>query len=59
MLLVQQPDQFRKFLSMIGGFTNIRGGDAYPGVIRKGSDKKLIRVFLQHGINDLDSENGN
>jgi enterochelin esterase family protein len=55
----QRPDQFRKVLSTIGSFTNIRGGDAYPGMIRKGSDKKPIRVFLQDGSNDLDNQHGN
>jgi enterochelin esterase family protein len=55
----QRPDQFRKVLSTIGSFTNIRGGDAYPGMIRKGSDKKPIRVFLQDGSNDLDNAHGN
>jgi enterochelin esterase family protein len=55
----QRPDSFRKVLSHIGSFTNIRGGDAYPGMIRKGSDKKPLRVFLQDGTNDLDNEHGN
>jgi len=55
----QRPDAFRKVLSHIGSFTNIRGGDAYPGIIRKGSDIKPIRVFLQDGSNDLDNEHGN
>jgi enterochelin esterase-like enzyme len=55
----QQPDKFRKVLSTVGSFTNIRGGDAYPGMIRKGSDKKPIRIFLQDGCNDLDNEHGN
>ncbi len=55
----QRPDQFRKVLSHVGSFTNIRGGDAYPGMIRKGSDKQPLRVFLQDGENDLDNEHGN
>ena len=55
----QQPDQFRKVLTHVGSFTNIRGGDAYPGMIRKGSDKKPIRIFMQDGSNDLDNEHGN
>jgi enterochelin esterase family protein len=55
----QRPDQFRKVLSNIGSFTNIRGGDAYPGMIRRGSDKKPLRVFLQDGNNDIDNEFGN
>jgi enterochelin esterase-like enzyme len=55
----QRPDAFRKVLSHVGSFTNIRGGDVYPGMIRKGSDKKPIRIFLQDGSNDLDNEHGN
>jgi enterochelin esterase-like enzyme len=54
----QRPDQFRKVLSHVGSFTNIRGGDAYPGIIRK-AEKRPIRVFLQDGSNDLDNEHGN
>lgn len=47
----QRPDQFRKVLSIVGSFTNIRGGDAYPDIVRQ-SEKKPIRVFLQDGRND-------
>jgi enterochelin esterase-like enzyme len=54
----EKPDQFGKVLSGIGSFTNIRGGDVYPGKIRKGP-KKNLRVFLQDGSNDLDNNNGN
>jgi len=54
----QRPDLFSKVLSHIGSFTNIRGGDAYPGIIRK-TAKKDIRVFLQDGSNDLDNQAGN
>jgi enterochelin esterase-like enzyme len=53
----QRPDAFRKVISQIGSFTNIRGGDAYPGMIRK-TAKKPIRAFLQDGINDLNNEHG-
>lgn len=53
-----RPDAFRKVASSIGSFTNIRGGDAYPGLIRK-TEKKPIRGFFQEGINDLDNEHGN
>ena len=49
---------FSKVLSTIGSFTNIRGGDVYPGLIRK-TEKKPIRVFLQDGANDLDNLHGN
>jgi enterochelin esterase-like enzyme len=54
----QRPDYFHKVLSHIGSFTNIRGGDAYPSLIR-GSSKKDIKVFLQDGSNDLDNQFGN
>jgi enterochelin esterase family protein len=55
----QKPDQFRKVLTHVGSFTNIRGGDAYPGMIRKGSEKRPMRIFLQDGENDLDNQFGN
>jgi enterochelin esterase-like enzyme len=47
----QRPDQFRKIISTIGSFTNIRGGHAYPDLIRD-SERKPIRIFLQDGLND-------
>jgi enterochelin esterase family protein len=49
---------FRKVLSHIGSFANIRGGDRYPGLIRKGSEKRPMRIFLQDGSNDLDNRHG-
>ena len=54
----ERPDEFRKVLSHVGSFTNIRGGDVYPGLIRK-TEHKPIRVFLQDGANDLDNQHGN
>lgn len=54
----ERPDLFTKVLSHVGSFTNIKGGDRYPGIIRK-ADKKPIRVFLQDGKNDLDNQAGN
>ncbi len=54
----QRPDLFGKVLSHVGSFTNIRGGDVYPGLIRK-TEHKPIRVFLQDGSNDLDNMFGN
>jgi enterochelin esterase family protein len=53
-----RPDKFRKVLSHIGSFVNIRGGHNYAAMIRK-TEKKPIRVFLQDGENDLDNEHGN
>jgi enterochelin esterase-like enzyme len=48
----ERPDQFRKVLSHVGSFTDIRGGHKYPDIIRA-ADPKPIRVFLQDGDNDL------
>ncbi len=55
----ERPDLFSKVLSHVGSFTNIRGGDRYPGMIRKTNPPKPIRVFLQDGSGDLDNEHGN
>ena len=55
----ERPDLFSKVLSHVGSFTNIRGGDRYPGIIRKTNPPKPIRVFLQGGSGDLDNEHGN
>lgn len=54
----ERPNEFRRVLSHIGSYTNIRGGYLYPGLIRK-VDRKPIRVFLQEGSGDLDNLFGN
>lgn len=54
----ERPDYFRKVVSHIGSFTNIRGGHVYPSLIRK-TERKPVRVFLQDGSNDLDNPFGN
>ena len=51
-----RPDSFRKVLSQIGSFTDIRGGYVYAPWARK--EKKPIRVFLQEGANDLNNQFG-
>jgi enterochelin esterase-like enzyme/sugar lactone lactonase YvrE len=56
----ERPEQFGKVLSHIGSFTNIRGGWAYPGLVRKSKDHpKPIKVYLQEGKDDLDNLHGN
>ena len=55
----ERPDAFRKVVSHIGSFTNIRGGYVYPALIRKTKPAKPLRVFLQDGSNDLDNLHGN
>lgn len=54
----ERPDQFRKVLSHVGSFTNIRGGHVIPAVIRK-TENKPLRIFLQDGSGDLDNLHGN
>ena len=52
-----RPDAFRRALSFVGSFSNLRGGDAYPSLIRK-SEPKPIRVFLQSGKRDMNTYAG-
>ena len=47
----QRPSEFRKVLSIVGSFVNIRGGDAYADLVRQ-TERKPIRIFLQDGRND-------
>jgi sugar lactone lactonase YvrE/enterochelin esterase-like enzyme len=46
-----RPDAFRRVLSFIGSYTNLRGGNIYPSLVRKTAPKPL-RVFLQDGSHD-------
>jgi enterochelin esterase family protein len=54
----ERPDAFRKVISHIGSYTNIRGGHVYEALVRK-SSKRPMRIFLQDGSNDLDNQHGN
>ncbi len=54
----QRPDTFRKVLSHIGSYTDIRGGHNYPSRIRQDTPRP-IRIFLQDGEADLDNQHGN
>jgi enterochelin esterase-like enzyme len=47
----ERPNQFRKVLSLIGSFVNLRGGHQYADIVAK-TEKKPLRVFLQDGRND-------
>lgn len=51
MVAWERPDQFRKVLSIVGSFTNLRGGHVYPERVLA-SEKKPIRAFFQDGRND-------
>lgn len=54
----ERPDQFGKVHSTVGSFVNLRGGDAYPALIRK-TERKPIRVYLEDVSGDLDNPFGN
>lgn len=49
----ERPDAFRRVLSTIGTYVGLRGGNAFPMLVRK-TEPKPLRVFLQDGSNDLD-----
>lgn len=51
MVAWERPDQFRKVLSIVGSFVNLRGGDVYPERVLA-SPPKPIRIFMCDGRND-------
>ena len=53
----ERPDAFRRVFSSIGSFTDLRGGNVYPALIRK-TEPKPLRVFLQDGSGDLNIYSG-
>jgi enterochelin esterase family protein len=55
----ERPDAFSKCISHIGSYVRIPGGAEYPYLVRKTrGNPKPLRVFLQDGSNDLDSNLG-
>jgi enterochelin esterase-like enzyme len=53
----ERPNEFRKVLSTIGSFTNLRGGNVYPSLIRK-TEPKPLRIFLADTSGDIDNKSG-
>lgn len=47
----ERPDVFRRVLSFVGSFVNLRGGQILPSLIRK-HEPRPLKVFLQDGSND-------
>jgi len=47
----ERPDDFRKVLSNVGSFVDLRGGYVYPERVLA-SERKPIRIFLCDGRND-------
>jgi gluconolactonase len=52
-----RPDQFRRVLSFIGSYVNLRGGHLWSSMVRK-TEAKPLRVFLQDGNRDLNIYSG-
>jgi enterochelin esterase-like enzyme len=51
----ERPDDFRKVITIVGSFTDLRGpgsGSTYTDKVLA-SEKKPIRIFMQDGRNDL------
>lgn len=48
-----RPDQFRRVLTFVGSYVNLRGAQILPSLVRK-FEPKPLRVFLQDGSNDND-----
>ena len=53
----ERPDMFHRVLTFIGSFTDLRGGNVYPALIRK-TEPKPLRVFQQDGRNDQNIYSG-
>lgn len=54
----ERPDKFRKVLSWVGSFVDLKGGHVYPSLIRL-TERKPLRIYLLDGENDLDNKFGN
>src|SRR5581483_4204543 len=53
-----RPDAFRRVLSFIGSFTDLRGGEVYPALVRK-TEPVPLRIFQQDGTGDQSIFSGN
>ena len=47
----QRPDLFRRVYCSVGTFVAMRGGDAYPALVRK-TEPQPLKIFLHDGSND-------
>ena len=47
----ERPDKFRRVATFVGSYTNLRGGQDYPSLIRK-TEPKPLKIFMQSGKND-------
>ena len=47
-----RPDDFRRVITFVGSYTNLRGEYVYPEMVAA-APRKPIRIFMQDGRNDL------
>ncbi len=53
----ERTDFFHKVYSSVGSFTNLRGGNVYPSLVRK-TEPKPIRVYMADTSGDVDNAFG-
>ncbi|MGB0738429.1 MAG: alpha/beta hydrolase-fold protein [Planctomycetaceae bacterium] len=53
----EHPERFRRVYSNVGSFTNLRGGNVYPSLVRK-TEPKPIRVYMADTSGDIDNPFG-
>jgi enterochelin esterase-like enzyme/sugar lactone lactonase YvrE len=53
----ERPDQFGKVFSSVGSFTNLRGGNVFPSLVRK-TEPKPIRMYMADTSGDVDNAFG-
>ena len=46
-----RPDHFRKVITFVGSYVDLRGEHIYPELVAE-TEKKPIRIFMQDGRND-------
>ena len=53
----ERPDQFRRVLSFVGSYVNLRGSQILESLVRK-HEPRPLKIFMQDGGNDLDIYSG-
>ncbi|MCB1212406.1 MAG: SMP-30/gluconolactonase/LRE family protein, partial [Verrucomicrobiales bacterium] len=53
----ERPNQFQKVFSSVGSFTNLRGGNVFPSLVRK-TEPKPIRMYMADTSGDVDNAFG-
>jgi enterochelin esterase family protein len=53
----ERPDAFHKVLINVGSFTNLRGGNVFPSLVRK-TEPKPLRVYMADTSGDIDNQFG-